>query len=344
MLRSRSRDILLLLDCCYGGAFPAGVTVRAAGDLNVLDSFPQERPETGRSRIVISATTSMQFALEGGQLVDGERPRPSVFTAAVVKGLATGEADLDEDGWVSVRELYDYVLDQVRAQNPNQTPTARGDLAGRLYLTRSRRRRVRPAPISAALQNAMTGDTFARLGAVTELRTLVTGADVPAAAGAYEALAKLADDDSRRVTDSAREVLQGVVIQPAQLTVDFGPVPQNSVPPHRTVQLLGPPIALACTPHPFDDWIRGVPRSRRGRTRHLDRYQRRRCQARDHCPEGAIRRGGNHRRGRARSTPRGNRRPAPRTGRSAASPRQPGSRPAGTPGRPGSRRPPPSCW
>jgi hypothetical protein len=256
MLRSRSRDVVLLLDCCYGGAFPAGATVRAAGDANVLDSFPQERPETGRSRVVITATTSMQFALEGNQLVDDERARPSVFTAALVQGLATGDADLDEDGWISVRELYDYVLDKVRAQNPNQTPTIRGDLAGRLYLARSRRRRVRPAPIPAGLQSAMAGDGFARLGALSALRSLLTGDDVPEAAGAYEALAKLADDDSRKVANSAREALKDAAIRPAQLEVDFGRVAQKSVPPHQTVQLLGPPIARACAPHASHDWIR----------------------------------------------------------------------------------------
>ena len=42
MRDSRSRSIVLLLDCCYGGAFAQGVKVRAAGDVNVLDSFPQE--------------------------------------------------------------------------------------------------------------------------------------------------------------------------------------------------------------------------------------------------------------------------------------------------------------
>src|ERR1700751_1094963 len=46
---SRSRSIVLLLDCCYGGAFAQGVTVRAAGDVNVLDSFPREKAG-GRGR------------------------------------------------------------------------------------------------------------------------------------------------------------------------------------------------------------------------------------------------------------------------------------------------------
>jgi hypothetical protein len=52
---SRSRSIVLLLDCCYGGAFAQGVTVRAAGDVNVLDSFPTDRAGSGRGRAVITA-------------------------------------------------------------------------------------------------------------------------------------------------------------------------------------------------------------------------------------------------------------------------------------------------
>jgi uncharacterized caspase-like protein len=36
MQDARSRSVVLLLDCCYGGAFAEGVTVRAAGDVNVL--------------------------------------------------------------------------------------------------------------------------------------------------------------------------------------------------------------------------------------------------------------------------------------------------------------------
>ena len=37
MRDSRSRSVVLLLDCCYGGAFAQGVRVRAAGDVNVLE-------------------------------------------------------------------------------------------------------------------------------------------------------------------------------------------------------------------------------------------------------------------------------------------------------------------
>ena len=193
MRDSRARSVVLLLDCCYGGAFAQGVKVRAAGDVNVLDSFPQGRSGVGRGRAVITASSAMEFAFEGDQLGDDQQRRPSVFTTALVEGLATGDADRDEDGWVSLDELYDYVFDKVREQNPHQTPSCQFELEGKLYLARSRRRRIRPAPLPADLQAALADpDMYTRLGAVTELRSRLASDDLPVAAGACEALAELA--------------------------------------------------------------------------------------------------------------------------------------------------------
>src|SRR6266536_3573554 len=98
MRLSRSRSIVLLLDCCYGGAFGQGVAVRASGDANVLDNFPGGG-FGGRGRAVITASNSIEYAFEGDRLAAGE-PQPSVFTSALVEGLRTGEADRDEDGWI----------------------------------------------------------------------------------------------------------------------------------------------------------------------------------------------------------------------------------------------------
>jgi Pyridine nucleotide-disulphide oxidoreductase len=108
------------------GPFSQGVTVRAAGDVNVLDSFPGGRLGGGRGRAVITASSAMEYAFEGDQLADDHSRRPSVFTSALVEGLATGDADRDQDGWVSLNELYDYVFDRVREQNPQQTPSQPG--------------------------------------------------------------------------------------------------------------------------------------------------------------------------------------------------------------------------
>lgn len=61
MRESRSRSVVLLLDCCYGGAFSQGAQVRATGDINVLDSFASGRLGGGRGRAVITASNAMEI-------------------------------------------------------------------------------------------------------------------------------------------------------------------------------------------------------------------------------------------------------------------------------------------
>jgi hypothetical protein len=257
MRASRSRRIVLLLDCCYGGAFRQGVTVRASGDANVLGSFPHEGLGGGRGRAVITASSAMEYAFEGDQLAEDHSPGPSVFTSALVNGLATGEADRDEDGWVSLNELYDYVFDKVREQNPHQTPSRDVEMQGELYLARSQRRRVRAAPIPPDLQAAMTDpNMFTRLGAVGELRSRLASDNLPVAVGAYEALAEIARSDIRSVADPASASVREAAVYLTEADLHFGRVAQGSAPPHRIVQLFGPPIARACVPHASHDWIR----------------------------------------------------------------------------------------
>lgn len=257
MRSSRSRSIVLLLDCCYGGAFGQGVAVRASGEVNVLDSFPGGKLGGGRGRAVITASNAMEYAFEGDRLADAHSQRPSVFTSALVDGLATGDADRDEDGWVSLNELYDYVFDRVRAENPHQTPSRDIEMSGELYLARSRRRRILPLPIPADLQAAVTDpNVYTRLGAVAELRSRLGSDDLPVAAGSYHALVGVARTDIRYVADSAAAALREAALQVMERDLDFGQAVQGSDSPHRTVHLLGPPLARSCTAQASHDWIR----------------------------------------------------------------------------------------
>jgi hypothetical protein len=256
MRASRSRTIVLLLDCCYGGAFAQGVTVRAAGDVNVLDAFPGGKLGGGRGRAVITASSAMEYAFEGDNLADDHSPQPSVFTAALVKGLASGDADRDEDGWISLNELYDYIFDQVRERNPHQTPGRDVEMQGELYLARSRRRRIRAAPVPLDLDAARQDpNMFTRLGAVTELRARLVSDNLPAAAGALAILGELAETDIQFVADAAKAALREAEVHPDETELHFGQLEQGSPSPHRTVRLLGPAVARACTPDTSNEWI-----------------------------------------------------------------------------------------
>jgi hypothetical protein len=211
MRASRSRSVVLLLDCCYGGAFSQGVTVRAAGDVNVLDSFPSGRLGGGRGRAVITASSAIEYAFDGDQLADDHSQRPSVFTSAVVEGLATGEADRDQDGWVSLNELYDYVFDRVREQNPHQTPSRDVEMQGEFYLARRSRPVTEPAPLPPELQEVIDHPLAnIRAGAVQELARLERGSHAGLALAAKLALERLADDDSRTVSAAAAAALAAV--------------------------------------------------------------------------------------------------------------------------------------
>jgi uncharacterized caspase-like protein len=60
MADSRAQRIALFLDCCYGGAFPRGMVVRAAPAAQVGDAFADQQDlGGGRGRVVVTAS-SMQ--------------------------------------------------------------------------------------------------------------------------------------------------------------------------------------------------------------------------------------------------------------------------------------------
>ncbi|MDI6098778.1 caspase family protein [Actinoplanes sp. NEAU-A12] len=145
MTRSRSRRIVLMLDCCYAGAFARGLTPRgAASDLGI------DRQLGGCGRAVITSSSAMEYAFEGSRLTgNGERTGPSVFTGVLVQGLETGAADRDGDGFVTLDEIYDYVYTGVREITPHQTPCKwTFDMQGSLHIAR------RPAGPLAAIAPA----------------------------------------------------------------------------------------------------------------------------------------------------------------------------------------------
>jgi len=72
MSRSRSRRVVLLLDCCYAGAFERGMTARAGTGVAIEEQFG------GRGRAVITASSAVEYAFEGDVLADNQEPRTSV--------------------------------------------------------------------------------------------------------------------------------------------------------------------------------------------------------------------------------------------------------------------------
>ena len=110
MTNSRCRREIVILDCCFSGAFAEGMTAK---DDEVVDI---QRQLGGEGRAVLTASTSSQYSFE-------EQGAPlSVYTRYLVEGIETGAADLDGDGVVSIEEWHDYASAKVRAVQPSMNP------------------------------------------------------------------------------------------------------------------------------------------------------------------------------------------------------------------------------
>ncbi|MFE1311995.1 caspase domain-containing protein [Streptomyces sp. NPDC058755] len=258
MSGTRAGCTALFLDCCYGGAFSRGASVRASRDMHVLDAFTGEKPSGGRGWAVITASNSMEYAFEDAKLTEGSTAKPSVFTHAVVEGLETGDADLKGRGEVLLDDLYEYVFDRVKERNPNQTPSKTAQMQGSMQLAHSRHRRIRieAEPLPRRVQEALRSrNEFTRLGAVDEVRSRMESPNLSMAEGARQALEAVARDDTQQVADKARRALSDACLKPSPARLDFGRVHRGTAVPWQSVSLHGPPLARHCVAHPTGKWL-----------------------------------------------------------------------------------------
>jgi hypothetical protein len=102
-----------ILDCCHAAAGAYGYPHEEL--FKGIDQLPEETEATkgaarparparqGRGLAILAASSASQKALDGHH--------GSPYTQALVRGITTGDADLDRDGWVSADELAHYVHD-----------------------------------------------------------------------------------------------------------------------------------------------------------------------------------------------------------------------------------------
>nr|WP_272919915.1 tetratricopeptide repeat protein [Streptomyces sp. SID4948] len=197
-----SQRQVLILDCCYSGAFPAGRLAKGDADVHTLERFH------GRGRTVLTASDATQYSFEGDRL-HGSAPR-SVFTGHLVQGLRDGSADLDGDGDITLDELYAYVHAKVVTEMPQQRPKKQENVEGRTVIARN----VNWA-LPAALQHSLGSHLVAdRLGGVQQLADLLRTGNETVRARATEQLRRLTDDDSRSVSAAAAAAMGGAAEEP----------------------------------------------------------------------------------------------------------------------------------
>ena len=115
---SHAESIVIVLDCCYSGAFKG----KAAATL------------TGRGRYVISAATSVDVANDSNEV-----GAPSPFTEALVESLLGGAEDSDLDGFVDVDDIFRDL--EARLGEEYSRPERDFDGAGRVTIAKRLARR-----------------------------------------------------------------------------------------------------------------------------------------------------------------------------------------------------------
>lgn len=110
MGKSRSKRQVVLLDCCFSGAFAEGMTAKDDGVVDV------QKQLGGEGRAVLTSSTSTQYSFEtqGTEL--------SIYTRYIVEGIETGAADQDNDGSISVEDLHEYAKRKVQENAPAMKP------------------------------------------------------------------------------------------------------------------------------------------------------------------------------------------------------------------------------
>ena len=110
MSLSRSRRQVVILDSCFSGAFAEGLSAKDDGTVEIREQLGGE----GRAVLTSSSSTQYSFEEQGQDL--------SIYTRFLIEGIKSGEADRDEDEFISIDELHEYASQKVRELQPAMKP------------------------------------------------------------------------------------------------------------------------------------------------------------------------------------------------------------------------------
>jgi len=110
MNQSKSKRQVVILDCCFSGAFAKGLTAKDSGNIDLQQQLG------GEGRAILTASTSTQYAFASDDL------DLSIYTYYLVEGIEKGAADKDGDGLIAVDELHNFAKTKVQDTAPAMTP------------------------------------------------------------------------------------------------------------------------------------------------------------------------------------------------------------------------------
>lgn len=121
MDESVSERQILILDCCYSGAFGRNARAGLGSSAGVSEAYHEIIDnDSGIGKMVLTASDAIQFAFESGEVVGSAQN--SLFTHYLIEGIRSGAADRNQDGDVTVDELYLYIDEQIRKITYDQRP------------------------------------------------------------------------------------------------------------------------------------------------------------------------------------------------------------------------------
>lgn len=199
--RIESKQVMFFIDSCYSGA-AGGRTFQNPlhkGRNLLTAEFLEDL--AGEGRLVVTACDVNEVSLETPEMGHG------LFTHYLLEGLK-GHADKDQDGSVTVHELYEYVYENVsqhaRKMGGGMHPIQKGSVKGRIFLTQyetAAQKQAKPlhAQAQAFYQAGKLGEAYELWQRVIKL--------VPDHEGAQQGLADIENwrEEERRQEDLERK-------------------------------------------------------------------------------------------------------------------------------------------
>ncbi|MGI2907360.1 caspase, EACC1-associated type [Tolypothrix sp. VBCCA 56010] len=112
MGRSKSKRQVLILDCCFSGAFAEGMSAKEAVVVSIKNEIEAQLGGEGRAVLTSSTAAQVSFEDAGG----------GVYTRYLVEGIEKGAADSDNDGVITIDELHEYAKRKAQESKPAMKP------------------------------------------------------------------------------------------------------------------------------------------------------------------------------------------------------------------------------
>ncbi|MDJ0733336.1 MAG: dynamin family protein [Nostocaceae cyanobacterium] len=105
MNKSCCKRQVVILDCCYSGAFAQGLSAKNSGLVDI------ETQLGGEGRVILTSCRDFEYSLE--------KEGVGIYTRYLVEGIKTGAADTNNDGVIYVDKLHEYAKKKVQETAPS---------------------------------------------------------------------------------------------------------------------------------------------------------------------------------------------------------------------------------